>query len=75
MAWGVMPKREAVSRSMTILACGAVASDYAANLLDFVARYGFVEPRTTALGFAAATSFDDIVRAHIEDELGGRIAV
>jgi hypothetical protein len=27
----------------------------------------------TALGFRAETSFDDIVRAHIEDELGGRI--
>jgi nucleoside-diphosphate-sugar epimerase len=30
--------------------------------------------RATALGFTAETSFDDIVRAHIEDELGGRIA-
>jgi len=29
--------------------------------------------RATALGFRAETSFDDIVRAHIEDELGGRI--
>ena len=30
--------------------------------------------RATALGFASETSFDDIIRAHIEDELGGRIA-
>jgi D-erythronate 2-dehydrogenase len=30
--------------------------------------------RATALGFRAETSFDDIIRAHIEDELGGRIA-
>ena len=30
--------------------------------------------RATALGFAAETSFDDVVRTHIEDELGGRIA-
>jgi D-erythronate 2-dehydrogenase len=29
--------------------------------------------RATALGFRAETSFDDIIRAHIEDELGGRI--
>jgi nucleoside-diphosphate-sugar epimerase len=29
--------------------------------------------RATALGFRAETSFDDIVRAHIEDELGGRV--
>ncbi|ODT78247.1 MAG: NAD-dependent epimerase [Pelagibacterium sp. SCN 64-44] len=30
--------------------------------------------RATALGFRADQSFDDIVRAHIEDELGGRIS-
>ena len=30
--------------------------------------------RAAALGFAAETSFDEIVRAHIEDELGGRVA-
>jgi D-erythronate 2-dehydrogenase len=30
--------------------------------------------RALALGFKAEASFDDIIRAHIEDELGGRIA-
>lgn len=30
--------------------------------------------RALALGFTAETSFDDIIRAHIDDELGGRIA-
>jgi nucleoside-diphosphate-sugar epimerase len=30
--------------------------------------------RAAALGFKAETSFDEIVRAHVEDELGGRIA-
>jgi len=30
--------------------------------------------RARALGFRAEDSFDDIIRAHIEDELGGRIA-
>lgn len=30
--------------------------------------------RAEALGFRAETSFDDIIRAHVEDELGGRIA-
>jgi nucleoside-diphosphate-sugar epimerase len=30
--------------------------------------------RAAALGFAAEASFDDIIRAHIEDELGGKIA-
>jgi len=31
----------------------------------------FRRMRATALGFRAETSFDDIVRAHIEDELAG----
>jgi D-erythronate 2-dehydrogenase len=31
--------------------------------------------RAMALGFRAETSFDEIIRAHIEDELGGRIGV
>jgi nucleoside-diphosphate-sugar epimerase len=30
--------------------------------------------RARALGFKAETSFDEIIRVHIEDELGGRIA-
>ncbi|KND20728.1 NAD-dependent epimerase [Pannonibacter phragmitetus] len=35
---------------------------------------GFEATRATALGFTAETSFDEIIRVHIEDELGGRIA-
>jgi len=34
----------------------------------------FEARRAAALGFAAEAAFDDIIRAHIEDELGGRIA-
>lgn len=34
----------------------------------------FDAQRSVALGFKAEKSFDDIIRAHIEDELGGRIA-
>ena len=30
--------------------------------------------RARALGFEAEASFDEIIRVHIEDELGGRIA-
>jgi nucleoside-diphosphate-sugar epimerase len=30
--------------------------------------------RASRLGFAAESSFDEIVRAHVEDELGGKIA-
>ena len=29
--------------------------------------------RATALGFVAETSFDEIIRVHVEDELGGRV--
>jgi nucleoside-diphosphate-sugar epimerase len=32
---------------------------------------GFEARRATALGFRAETSFDEIIRVHIEDELGG----
>ena len=34
----------------------------------------FDPARAIALGFTADKSFDDIIRVHIEDELGGRIA-
>jgi nucleoside-diphosphate-sugar epimerase len=34
----------------------------------------FDAQRAKTLGFAAESSFDEIVRAHVEDELGGRVA-
>ena len=34
---------------------------------------GFEAKRATALGFTAEKSFEEIIRAHIEDELGGSI--
>jgi D-erythronate 2-dehydrogenase len=34
----------------------------------------FEARRALALGFRAEASFDEIIRAHIEDELGGRVA-
>ena len=34
----------------------------------------FAPQRSPALGFTAEASFDEIIRVHIEDELGGRIA-
>lgn len=34
----------------------------------------FEAKRARELGFAAETSFEDIIRVHIEDELGGKIA-
>ena len=33
----------------------------------------FEAGRAESLGFRAETSFDEIVRAHVEDELGGKI--
>ena len=34
----------------------------------------FAPARALSLGFKADASFEDIIRIHIEDELGGRIA-
>jgi nucleoside-diphosphate-sugar epimerase len=34
----------------------------------------FAARRALELGFKADASFEDIIRVHIEDELGGRIA-
>jgi nucleoside-diphosphate-sugar epimerase len=35
----------------------------------------FEAKRATALGFRAESSFDEIIRAHIDEELGGRIGI
>ncbi|MES1152386.1 MAG: NAD-dependent epimerase, partial [Dongia sp.] len=35
----------------------------------------FDPQRAMSLGFKAENSFDDIIRIHIEDELGGKIGV
>ena len=34
----------------------------------------FAPERALKLGFTVEKSFDDIIRAHIEDELGGKVA-
>ena len=34
----------------------------------------FDASRAVALGFKAEASFDEIIRAHVEDELGGKVA-
>lgn len=43
------------------------------NIMKMVAGWapGFDATRATGLGFTAETSFDEIIRVHIEDELGG----
>ena len=68
------------SRKVKILATIGPASSDEAMLKNQLATIvsGWAEriqaDRARALGFKAETSFDDIVRAHIEDELGGKIA-
>ena len=42
------------------------------RIVDGWAR-DFDASRAEALGFRAETSFDEIVRAHVEDELGGKV--
>jgi nucleoside-diphosphate-sugar epimerase len=67
-----------------IAALRKVAGDAAANLIrrepdpaimKIVAGWprNFDTARARALGFVAETSFEDIIRVHIDDELGGRI--
>jgi hypothetical protein len=34
----------------------------------------FAPKRAIELGFKAESSFDDIIKIHIEDELGGKVA-
>jgi formate dehydrogenase maturation protein FdhE len=48
---------------------------YRVNGCDACHRYvkAFDARRATELGFKAESSFEEIIRAHIEDELGGRI--
>ena len=62
------------------VAGGDVAKRIRREQDDTVARIvagwpqNFDARRATALGFRVEMSFDEIIRAHIEDELGGRIA-
>ncbi|MCB8880600.1 SDR family oxidoreductase [Acidisoma cellulosilytica] len=44
------------------------------RIVDTWAR-GFDTSRAAALGFVAETAFEQIVRVHVEDELGGKIPV
>ena len=45
-------------------------------VIEIVAGWprNFDARRSISLGFKGDSSFEDIVRSHIEDELGGRIA-
>ena len=66
--------------SLTRIAGAKVAARIRREPDEFVARIvsgwseRFDAKRAAALGFTAEATFDDIIRAHIEDELGGKIA-
>ncbi len=75
----------AVSVAEQIEALRRVAGDKAVALIkrtpdELVSRIvsgwseGARAQRARDLGFQAETSFDDIIRAHVEDELGGKVA-
>ena len=49
-----------------VLACGAVASAYAADLLALVAQHGFIEPQAIALGFAERSKFAQRLEALLD---------
>ncbi len=49
-----------------VLACGAVASAYASDLLTFVGQHGFIEPGTIALGFAERSKFEQRLEALLD---------
>ena len=50
------------------------AGDLVGHLHKRPADYLRHAARATELGFKAESSFEEIIRIHIEDELGGRIA-
>lgn len=75
----------AVSVAEQIEALRRVAGDKAVALIkrepdELVSRIvsgwseGTRAQRARDLGFTAETSFDDVIRAHVEDELGGKVA-
>lgn len=66
---------EALRRAAGEKAVALIRHEPDATIAGIVAGWpqGFVAKRAESLGFKADADFDAIVRAHIEDELGGRI--
>ncbi|MGJ8569679.1 MAG: D-erythronate dehydrogenase [Hoeflea sp.] len=56
-------------------AVALIRSEPAPEILRIVSNWprGFAADRATALGFRAESSFDEIIRIHIEDEMGGQL--
>jgi nucleoside-diphosphate-sugar epimerase len=68
---------EALRRVAGDKAVGLIREEADERIIKMVAGWprNFDAHRALSLGFRAETSFDDIIRIHIEDELGGHIAV
>jgi len=66
---------EALRRVAGDRAVALIREEPNARIAEIVAGWprNFDAQRALALGFTAEASFDDILRAHIDDELGGRI--
>jgi nucleoside-diphosphate-sugar epimerase len=56
-------------------AVALIRSEPAPEIMRIVSNWprGFAADRATALGFRAESSFDEIIRIHIEDEMGGQL--
>ncbi|WP_416797268.1 D-erythronate dehydrogenase [Ciceribacter azotifigens] len=66
---------EALRRVAGDKAVGLIRREPDEMIMKMVAGWapGFEAKRATALGFVAEKSFDEIIRVHIEDEMGGKL--
>jgi D-erythronate 2-dehydrogenase len=66
---------EALRRVAGDKAVGLIREEPNETIIRIVAGWAqnFSADRATALGFVAEASFDEIIRAHVEDELGGKV--
>ncbi|WP_102108906.1 D-erythronate dehydrogenase [Oceaniglobus roseus] len=66
---------EALRRVAGEKAVALIRSEPDADIMKIVDGWprDFAPERAKALGFTAETSFDEIIRVHIEDELGGQV--
>ena len=55
------------------LAAPAIAQSRKEMVIVSTWPRGFTAERAKALGFKAESSFDEIIRIHIEDEMGGAL--
>ncbi|WP_417411246.1 D-erythronate dehydrogenase [Hoeflea sp.] len=66
---------EALRRIAGDKAVALIRSEPAPEIMRIVSTWarGFAADRAIALGFRAESSFDEIIRIHIEDEMGGQL--